>query len=129
MLVLETNHRAPVNAASALSYLLSFLSSPQEGFLILKYNLSSPNIYLVFQAKLETERCVLRKRQTEYQIDISIFFFSFTKSSLCNKRYLDNMGTPTTKPSVETPMQKEEPQESQSQTKNHKQLITSQSES
>lgn len=47
--------------SSMCSYLLSFLSSPQEGFLILKYNLSSANIYLVFQAKLETEECVLRK--------------------------------------------------------------------
>lgn len=103
--------------SSRCSYLLSFLSSPQEGFLILKCNLSSPNIYLVFQSKLETEECVLRKRHVEYEIDISIFFCNFTKSSLCDKRYLNNLGTSTT-PSVETPVQKGEPQESQSQTKN-----------
>lgn len=55
-------------------------------------------------------------------------FCSFTKSSLCDKRYLSDMGTSTTTPSAEAPMQKGEPQESQSQTENYRQLITSEGE-
>lgn len=55
-----------------------------------------------------------------------MYFYIFAKLSLCDKRYLNNMAA-STRTSVDTLTQKGKSHGVQSQTKNHKQLMTAQS--